>query len=168
MIPLVYFILVFFIASKIIPQVYDNQYGRGAPNFMLENLEGDIVELNDFIGKGPILISFYASICKPCRVQVEAFSKIYTEYKNERVMLIAISIDDQRTVAKVKPYIKSKGYTFPVLYDTNNDVSRIYYAGLVPYTLLIDKNGSIVYSHLGYMKGDEIQAINIIEKLLHN
>jgi len=142
------------------------QQGRIAPNFELEDINGDIFELNEIKGKGPIIISFFASICKSCRDQTEAFSKIYNKYKEEGLVLIAISTDDQKTVAKVKPYIRAKGYNFPVLYDTNNDVARIYYAMAVPYSVIINKKGRIVYTHLGYMKGDEIEVNNKIKQLL--
>lgn len=146
--------------------VGNDQQGRIAPNFELEDINGDIFALYEIRGKGPIILSFFASICKPCRDQTEAFSKIYSDYKDEGLMLIAISTDDQKTVAKVKPYIKSKGYTFPVLYDTNSDITRIYYALAIPYSVVIDKNGRIVYTHLGYMKGDEIEVNNEIRQLL--
>ncbi|MBT8386691.1 MAG: peroxiredoxin family protein, partial [Ignavibacteria bacterium] len=106
--------------------------GRIAPNFELENINGGIFELNEIKGNGPIILSFFAAICKPCRDQTEAFSKIYNKHKDEGLMLIAISTDDQKTVARVKPYIKSKDYSFPVLYDTNNDAARIYYAQAIP------------------------------------
>ena len=146
----------------------ENQVGRKAPNFLLENINGDFVELNDFAGKGPILLSFWSTCCKPCVEAVEAFSKLYEQYSDKGLSLLAISIDDERTVGRVKPYIKTKGYEFPVLLDTNSDVSRIYYAWLVPYTVLIDKNGTIIYSHLGYMRGDEIQVKTVIEQLMKN
>jgi len=142
--------------------------GRLAPNFILEDIDGNLIELNEFIGKGPILISFYASICKPCRDEIEAFSKIYNSYKDEGLMFLAISNNNERSVAKVKPHIKSKGYTFPVLYDTNRNVARLFYAQLVPYCVLINNKGIIVYSHQGYMRGDEIQVKIIIEQLLQN
>jgi peroxiredoxin len=140
--------------------------GRIAPNFELEDINGGIFELNEIKDSGPIILSFFASICKPCRDQTEAFSKIYNKYKEEGLVLIAISMNDQKTVAKVKPYIRSKGYNFPVLYDTNNDAARIYYALAIPYSVIIDKGGRVVYTHLGYMKGDEIEVNNKIKQLL--
>ena len=132
------------------------QQGRIAPNFELEDINGGIFEL----------ISFNASICKPCREQVEAFSKIYDEFKEKGLTLIAIATDDVKTVAKVKPYIKSMGYDFTVLYDTEGRVSRLYYAQLVPFSVLINQEGFIIYSHMGYMRGDEIEVDRIIKKLL--
>jgi len=79
---------------------------------------------------------------------------------------LAISTDSERTVAKVKPYVKSKNYDFPVLYDTSGDVARIYYARAVPFTVLIDKHGAIVYTHLGYMRGDEQIVNNKVKEMI--
>ena len=133
--------------------------GRRAPNFVLENLDGDFVELNQEIGEGPILLSFWATWCKPCIEELAEFKKLYNDYKDRGFKLLAISTDSERTVAKVKPFVKSKNYDFPVLYDTSGDVARIYYARAVPFTVLIDDKGAIVYTHLGYMRGDE-QVVN--------
>jgi cytochrome c biogenesis protein CcmG, thiol:disulfide interchange protein DsbE len=81
--------------------------------------------------------------------------------------LLAIATDDEKTVAKVKPYVKSKQYKFLVLYDTDGNVSRMYYAFDVPFCVLINKSGEIIYSHLGYMKGDEIELVNKAKVLLN-
>lgn len=139
---------------------------RKGPNFKLENTEGDIVELNEEIGEGPILLSFWATWCKPCLEELSAYKKIYNEFKEKGFKMYAISTDDERTVAKVKPFVKSKRYEFPVLLDTNSDVSRLYYAQAVPYSVILNEKGYIVYSHLGYMRGDEIQVRNTVEKLI--
>ena len=143
------------------------QQGRIAPNFELEDISGSIFELNEIIGKGPIILSFFASICKPCRDQTNAFSKIYDEYKEKGLTLIAIATDDVKTVAKVKPFIKSMGYDFTVLYDTEGGVSRLYYAQLVPFSVLINQEGLIIYSHMGYMRGNEIELAGKIKNLLN-
>jgi len=140
--------------------------GRTAPNFKLENTDGGITSLNDFIGKGPILLCFRSSCCKSAVAQLEAFSGLFTEYSDSGFTLLAIAVDEENTVAKVKPYAKSKKFNFPVLYDTDGNVSRIYYAFDVPFSVLIDSSGKITYSHLGYMKGDEIELENNITELL--
>jgi peroxiredoxin len=140
--------------------------GRVAPNFILENLDGDFVELNEEIGEGPLLLSFWATWCKPCLEELIEFQKIYNDYKEKGFKMLAISTDSERTVAKVKPYVKSRNYDFPVLFDTNSNVARIYYAHAIPYSVLIDKNGKILYSHMGYMRGDEVGMRDKVKKLL--
>src|SRR3972149_5093343 len=121
---------------------------RKGPNFKVENLDGDIVELNAEVGEGPILLRFWATWSKPCIEELNEYKKIYEEYKDKGFKMFAISTDDERTVAKVKPFVKSKNFKFPVLLDTNSDISRLYYAQSVPYSVILDKKGMIIYSHL--------------------
>ena len=144
----------------------ESNSSRTAPNFALENLNREIIELKDFIGKGSVLLCFWSSCCKSAVAQVEAFSALYEKYNEEGFVMLAIATDDEKTVAKVKPYVKSKNYKFPVLYDTDGSVARVYYAFDIPVSVLIDKSGRIVYSHRGYMKGDEIELENKIIDLL--
>jgi peroxiredoxin len=140
---------------------------RTAPNFILENLDRDIIELNNYLGDGPILLCFWSSCCKSAVAQLEAFSSLYEKYGDKNFVILAIATDDEKTVAKVKPYIKIKKFEFPVLYDTDGNLARTYYAFDVPFSVLIDSSGKIIYSHLGYMKGDEIEVEKIIIGLLN-
>lgn len=140
---------------------------RKGPNFKTENLDGESFELNFEVGEGPILLSFWATWCKPCLDELNEYKKIYKEYKDQGFKMFAISTDDERTVAKVKPLVKSKGFDFPVLFDLNLDISRLYYAQSVPYSVILDKKGMIIYSHLGYMKGDEIKVKEIISSQIN-
>lgn len=135
-----------------------------APNFGLENLEGDVFELSEFVGKGPVLLSFWATWCKPCVEELKAYNKIYLAFKEQGFTLVAISVDSERSISKVKPYISSMGYEFPVLLDPNSDVARLYYARQVPYTVMIDKDGNILFSHIGYSWGDEIKVEEIVKQ----
>ena len=92
--------------------------------------------------------------------------KIFNDYKDKGFKMFAISTDNERTVAKVKPFVKSKNYNFPVLLDTNSDVARLYYAQAVPFSVILNDKGYIVYTHLGYMRGDEVNVRNTISGLV--
>ena len=151
---------------NIFAQEQEEQVGRSAPNFKLQDLDGNYVSLKNELGDGPVLLSFWATWCKPCIEEMTKYKEIYSDYKDHGFKVLAISIDDERTVAKVKPFAKSKNYPFLVLLDTNSDVARKYYAQNVPYSVLIDKSGNIVYTHLGYMKGDELKMKNKIDELV--
>ncbi len=145
----------------------DSEGIRKGPNFKTENLDGESFELKSELGDGPILLSFWATWCKPCLDELSEYKKLYKEFKDKGFKMYAISTDDEKTVSKVKPLVKSKGYDFPVLFDTNMDISRLYYAQSVPYSVILDKKGMIIYSHLGYMKGDEIKVKEIISAELN-
>jgi peroxiredoxin len=154
-------LLIFFFSLQLFSQ-NDSEGIRKGPNFKLEDLDGNTVELNSELGGGPVLLSFWATWCKPCLEELNEYKKIYSDYKDKGFKMFAISTDDEKTIAKVKPFVKSKNFEFPVLLDTNSDVARLYYAKPVPYSVIIDKKGFIIYSHLGYMKGDEVKVKELI------
>ncbi|HKB86075.1 MAG TPA: TlpA disulfide reductase family protein [Ignavibacteriaceae bacterium] len=154
-------------AVNLFAQAEEDQTGRSAPEFKLENVDGNYVSLKDELGNGPILISFWATWCKPCIEEMTKYKSIYEDYKDKGFKVLAVSVDDERTVAKVKPFVRSKNYPFLVLLDTNSEVARKYYAQNVPYSVLLDKDGNIVYTHLGYMKGDELKMKNKIDELVN-
>lgn len=165
---IVYFMMFLATGSLNAQDDAESNSGRTAPNFKLENIDSEIVELNEFIGTRPILLCFWSSCCKSAVDQVEAFSPLFNKYRDSGFIMLAIATDTEKTIAKVKPFTKIKGYKFPVLYDADRSVSRLYYAYDVPFSVLINKYGKIVYSHLGYIKGDEIELENKIKVLLKN
>lgn len=136
-------------------------------NFALENINGDIVELSELIGDGPIILSFWATWCKPCKEELKEYNKLFNEYEDYGLNVLAISIDNEKSISKVKPFVKTNNYNFPVLLDPNSEVARMYYAQMVPYSLIIDKSGKVVYTHLGYKKGDEIKVKELIESIIN-
>jgi cytochrome c biogenesis protein CcmG, thiol:disulfide interchange protein DsbE len=145
---------------------FSQDHHKKAPNAKLEDLEGKKVQLKSYLGKGPVLLSFWATWCKPCQEELPEYQKLYNEYKDKGFQMIAISIDNEKTVAKVKPFAKSRNYKFTILLDSNSDAAREYYVQDVPNTFLIDKKGNIVYTHHGYERGDELDMKKQIEELL--
>jgi peroxiredoxin len=137
-----------------------------APNFELETIEDETVELSDFLGEGPVLINFWATWCKPCVEEMKYYQEIYDKHKADGMKMLAISEDTERSVAKVLPYIKANNYNFTVLLDPDNAVARDFYVRVVPHTYILNSEGEIVYSHSGYKKGDEKEVERIITELL--
>ncbi len=161
-------VIILLFAWVLFAQEKSKQLEGKAPNFELEDLDGEYQELNDFLGEGPVLISFWATWCKPCIQELKEYNKIYNEFKDRGFKIIAISTDSERSVAKVKPFISSMGYEFAVLLDTNSDVAREYYARVMPYSIILNKDGQILYSHVGFSHGDEKKVKEIIQKLILN
>lgn len=161
-----YVVFITFIFINQLTSQTDELKGKQALNFKLESIDGNQVELSKLYGKGPILISFWATWCKPCIEEMGELNKIYEEFKDKGFNLLAISTDNEKTIAKVKPFIKSRGYNFTVVLDKNSEVARKYYAQQIPYSVLLDKDGRIIQTHLGYMKGDEKKLRELIISLL--
>ncbi len=128
---------------------------KTAPDFTLPTLEGKNYQLSKNLGKGPILINFWATWCIPCREEMKKLKEIYQTYEKDGLQILSISIDDPKTVSKVKSYINTNRFPFTVLLDTNNEVFQLYKGTNPPLSLLLDRNGKIVYEHTGYRKGDE-------------
>ncbi len=135
------------------------------PNVKLTTLEGESANLQDVAQEGQVtIVSLWATWCVPCLKELDAISEVYEDWQDEtNVNLVAISIDDSRTVKRVKPLINGKGWEYKILLDTNNDAKRALGAATVPLTLLV-KDGKIVYRHSGYSPGSENELYEEIQK----
>ena len=161
-----YFYIIIFLFPLFVSAQERREETKQSQNFVLENLNGEMIELYEEIGEGPILLSFWATWCKPCKEELKEYNKLYERYAERGFKLFAISVDSEKSIAKVKPYIKTNGFNFTVLLDYNSEVARMYYAQMVPYSVILNKSGEVVYTHLGYKKGDEIKVQKIIADLL--
>ena len=137
-----------------------------APNFTAEDLDGRKVELKTTLPNGPVLISFWATSCKPCIQELSAVQKFYAEYKKKGFEVLAINVDGPRSLSAVKPKVKGLKWEFPVLLDTNKDVYRRYQVLGIPHSVIVDQNGDIRYTHTTYRAGDEKLIQKKIDELL--
>ncbi len=136
------------------------------PDFSLKTMEGASYKLSEHLGKKVILIEFWATWCKPCKKFMKKLNLIHQEYR-DKIDVLAISTDDASAFPRVESYIKGKGYGFTVLLDPAGRVVRVFNPSQkIPFTLIIDKNGKIVFTHTGYMPGYEKEVIKQIEKLI--
>lgn len=140
--------------------------GNAAPEFTLVDLDGKNVSLSEKLKTGPVLLDFWALWCKPCLKSLPVTEQIKKDYAARGLSVIAVNTDSPRTNAKVKPYVKSNGFTFDVLLDPNNSLQRLYRFYRIPQLFLVSQDGKIAYSHLGYVPGAEKEVIAAIDKLL--
>jgi peroxiredoxin len=140
---------------------------QNAPDFVLKDLDGNSVRLSDFWGKNVVLLDFWATWCLPCVKELPHFQRFYDTYKKKGLTVLAITVDGPESVAMVRPFMKRYGYSFPVLLDTDSEVIALYNPRVVlPYTLLIDREGNIQKVHQGYSPGDERMMEEEILRLL--
>ncbi len=140
--------------------------GKKAPDFTLKDISGKRVALKDMLAKGPVLIDFWATWCAPCKQAFPHLKVIHEKYKEQGFNLLAISIDNTRSVSKVRPFAKSQGWDFPVLLDTNSEVLKKYRGSSVPHTVLLDENGMVVKVWIGYHAGEEVEIDAEVQKLV--
>ena len=141
-----------------------SQDARKLPNIEVKTLKGDAFNISELDNDGnPIVISFWATWCKPCKKELNNISEVYEDWQEETgVKLVAISIDDTRSMAKVAPYINSSDWEYEVYLDPNKDLCRLLGVSTVPHTFLLNSKKEIVWQHRGYVEGDEEALYNKI------
>ncbi len=114
----------------------------------------------------PMILSFWATWCKPCILELNNISEVYEEWVAETgVKLVAISIDDSRNSRKVAPFVKGRGWEYEVYLDENSDFKRAMNVNNPPHTFLLNGKGEIVYEHNGYAPGDEKKLYKKLKSL---
>ncbi len=117
--------------------------------------------------EGPTIISFWATWCKPCIRELNTVNEVYEDWQDEtNVKLIAISIDDSRSQARVPAFVNARGWEFDVYSDPNSDLSRTMGVNdIVPFTFILNKEGKIIYRHSSYNPGDEEKYYEVLLEL---
>lgn len=135
-------------------------------NFRLKNLDNRTTSYQDIKGEQFTVIDFWATWCKPCIKSIPKLVELSEEFEDQGVNFVGISIDGPRNLAKVKPFARSLGVSYPILLDTNSEVMAKLGVRAVPSLLIINSNNEIVYFHEGYKPGEEIVIQEEIAKLL--
>ncbi len=134
--------------------------GQKAPDFTIKTVDGGNVKLSELLEEGPVLLDFWATWCQPCKQALPHLDRIYTTYKDRGFTMLGISIDNTRSVSKVRPYVRGQGFDFPVGLDTDSEILRMFRGTNVPHTVLIGTDGMVKNVWIGYHPGeeDEIEA----------
>ena len=135
-----------------------------AGEFKLENIEGKQIKLSDFQKEGLVILDFWATWCVPCKNGLPKINEIHKKYDN--VNVLAINVDKPRKKAAAVSLIKSNRFSFHVLFDSKKIVQKQYNITNIPRTLIIDQDGTIIYDHTGYKRGDEKHYEEVIVKWL--
>lgn len=138
------------------------------PSVTLKSIDGKAVKTDTLSNNGkPFIIDFFATWCKPCNRELSAISEVYEDWQKETgVKVIAVSIDQAQNINKVKPLVDNNGWPYEVLLDPNSDFKRALGIQMIPYTLIIDGQGNIVYKHNGYTDGAEEELIEKVRELV--
>jgi thiol-disulfide isomerase/thioredoxin len=140
---------------------------QNIPNIQIKTLENKIVNSQElFDGESLVILSFWATWCKPCIKELDAYNENSIEWVNETgVKLIAVSIDNTRSMSRVAPFVNGRGWENLDFYlDPNEDFKRAMNVINVPHTLLLDGKGNILWQHTSYTEGDEYELYDVIKE----
>ena len=157
-------ILIAFSTSAVLAQ--ENTNTTGIPNVKIKALDGSVVETNSITNDGkPIIVSFWATWCKPCINELSIIHEVYAEWQEETgVKLVLISIDDTRTMSSVAPLINGKNWDYEAYIDPNGDFKRAMSVNMVPHTFLLNGNREVVDQHTSFAPGDEDKLFEKVKK----
>jgi peroxiredoxin len=134
-----------------------------APDFTLKSSNGENIKLSELRGQ-VVLINFWASWCGPCRQEMPELNKLYEKYKKLGFIILGVNVEEDETAAL--RIIEEDKIGFPVLFDSENKVSKLYNVDAMPTTVLVARNGSMRYLHRAYKPGDIDEYIMWVKKLI--
>lgn len=140
-------------------------WAQSLPAVQLKTMAGEGISTSDLVGNGsPTLICFWATWCSPCKRELNNYAELYEDWQDETgVNIVAVSIDDQRSIRRVAPYVNSVLWDYEILLDPNKDFARAMQVVNVPHTFLVNGEGEVVWQHNNYSDGDEEE---VYEQLL--
>ena len=146
----------FVLVATIFTAMYaDKQRDIMLPDLSVRLLDGKQVRLSALLEEGPLLVSFWATWCAPCKKEMIFLEKFHQKYNENSFRVLAISTDSPKSMSKVKSYIRAKKYTFLVGIDPNQEIAKKMNALLMPTTLILNKDRKVSWYHQGFIPGDE-------------
>jgi len=156
-----YLILLFLVIPAIL-------FAQDVSKLELKDVDGQKFIMRDQLNHDATILIFWATWCLPCKKEFPAIQNLLEKHKDKKINVFAISQDSPRSLAKVKSFTKSHNYPFTYLLDLDGDVSKKLLINSVPYTLLVNSQGKVIYTHRGYSKGDELELEKQLLKYWEN
>ena len=148
-------------------QQTEKKSSQTIPDVAVKSLTGQTTNTSSFSNDGkPMIIDFWATWCKPCIEELNAIHEVYADWQKETdVKLIAISLDDSKTMSRVAPFVNGRKWTFETYIDANGDFKRAMNVNMPPHTFVIDGKGNIVWQHVGFAEGNEEELLEVVKKV---
>ncbi len=142
--------------------------GQPAPDFTLKDIDGKTWKLSELRGKKVVMIDFWATWCNICKREMPVLEKVYKEYKDKGVEFFGIALDDADKIRQIRKILQEKGVSYPILVDQDQKVATEIYqlSGPIPYKVVIDQAGTIVYDHVGDYVDYPPEIVDVFDQLL--
>ena len=158
----------FVLVATIFTAMYaDKQRDIMLPDLSVRLLDGKQVRLSALLEEGPLLVSFWATWCAPCKKEMIFLEEFHQKYNENSFRVLAISTDSPKSMSKVKSYIRAKKHTFLVGIDPNQEIAKKMNALLMPTTLILNKDRKVSWYHQGFIPGDEKEIEAQIRAVLY-
>ncbi len=158
----------FVLVATIFSAMYaDKQRDIMLPDLSVRLLDGKQVRLSTLLEEGPLLVSFWATWCAPCKKEMIFLEEFHQKYNENSFRVLAISTDSPKSMSKVKSYIRAKKHTFLVGIDPNQEIAKKMNALLMPTTMILNKDRKVSWYHQGFIPGDEKEIEAQIRAVLY-
>jgi thiol-disulfide isomerase/thioredoxin len=137
--------------------------GAPAPQFQLNSNSGKPLSLADLKGR-IVLVNFWASWCGPCRKEMPLLEQLNRQYRSKGVTLVGVNVEPDSAAAT--DWLKATPVSFPILFDVDSKVSKLYQVEGMPNTVILDRKGNVRYIHRGYSAGAESEYLDQIRALI--
>jgi peroxiredoxin len=149
--------------SVSLPALAGSGAAAPAPAFTLASRAGQDVSLAQYKGQ-VVMLNFWASWCGPCRQEMPLLESIYKKYNKMGFTMIGVNVEPDSNAAN--EWLKATPVSFPILYDRDSKVSKLYDVAGMPSTVIIDRSGKLRVLHRGYKPGDENEYLDSIRTLI--
>jgi peroxiredoxin len=137
--------------------------GQKAPDFTLRANTGKNLKLSELRGQ-VLMINFWATWCAPCRQEMPHLNRLHEQYRKAGFVLLGVNVDDKAMAAEAM--VRELNIVFPVVFDTDKQVTRRYDVDAMPSTVLIDRDGKVRHIFRGYRTGTEHRYEAAIRELI--
>ncbi len=129
----------------------ENSSFQPAVDFTVYDKDNNEVKLSDYKGKKAVVVNFWASWCSPCKYEMPYFQEATNKYNNEDLEILMVNLTDgmRETKGSAEGFMKDEGYNMNVMFDIDLDAANKYRLNAIPRTVFIDKEGNLVYDHVG-------------------
>ncbi len=153
--------LVFALYSSFVKDPNAVKVGKAAPNFSLQQLNGPEMALSDLKGKG-VVLNFWGTWCEPCKKELPALQQQYNQFKDKGLVVVGVNIGESPVA--VDPFVKQFGVNFPILLDSESQITKLYRIGPIPTTFFISPDGDVEEIFIGQL--NEAMIAQKVSKIL--
>ena len=154
------------VAALLLSLLASVPHAAPAARFEAKTLDGTKLDLETLRRRGPVLIDFWATWCKPCEASIPELEALHRRYGPRGLTVIGVSVDGPRNYAKVRPFVARHGITYPVVLDDDGRLQAGYQVRAMPTSVLVDTSGMVARVMQGFRPGEGQSLAKAIESLL--